>query len=120
MKNFPILIFEVILIALFTAAGFSGHKFFFLQGTRSAAITLGIVGMLLCTISVGRFISAAPAHPLSILGYLFGTISMIAFLSQVFRWHIPFFGKGDAALILIAVSMLMNSIIARFGSILTK
>lgn len=36
-------------------------------------------------ISVGKFVTAAPAHPLTILGYLFGSVALLAFLAQIFR-----------------------------------
>ena len=75
MRNIQILIFEIVIVGLMVWFGFSEHKILFLQGPRSATISLGIIGMLLCTLSVGKFVSAAPANPLTILGYLFGIAS---------------------------------------------
>ncbi|MDP4153554.1 MAG: hypothetical protein Q8865_08990 [Bacillota bacterium] len=118
MKNVSILIFEVILTGLFLFLGLTGKKLFFLQGARSSVITLGIIGMLLCTISVGKFISSAPSNPLTILGYIFGTIAMIAFLTQVFNWNIPIFNNSKSALIILAVSLIAKGTIARFNQLI--
>mgnify|MGYP000901784515 CR=1 FL=1 len=120
MRNIQILIFEIVIVGLMVWFGFSEHKILFLQGPRSATISLGIIGMLLCTLSVGKFVSAAPAHPLTILGYLFGTIAMLTFLSQVFRWKLPFIGDAHTALIILAVCMIAKSTIARFSYLLAK
>jgi hypothetical protein len=45
---------------------------------------------------------------------------MIAFLSQIFRWKIPFLGDARTALIILAVCMIAKSIIARFSYLLAK
>lgn len=92
----------------------------FLAGPRAAAITLGIIGLLLCMLGAGKFISAAPAHPLSILGYLLGTVAAIAVLSQIFKWELPWVGDPRTALIVLAVCMIAKSFIARFYYLLNK
>ena len=120
MKNIPILVFEIFLVALITIIGLSGRKFFFLEGERTAVITLGIIGMLLCTLSVGKFISSAPAHPLSFLGYLFGSVALLAFLTQLFRWNVPVLASPRTALLVLAGSMIIKSVVARFGHLLVK
>ena len=61
MSNTEILIFEVVLSAVIVVLGLTNKKVLFLQGPRAMTIVLGIMGMLLCTISIGKFISAAPA-----------------------------------------------------------
>lgn len=91
-----------------------------IQGPRPAAIILGIIGLLLCTISVGKFISAAPANPLSIIGYIVGTIAMLVFLTQLFRWNLPIIGEPRTALIILAAAIIIKSVTARFGYLLTK
>lgn len=120
MKNVPILIIEIIIAALLVWFGLSGNRILFLQGPRAATILLGIIGSLLCTISVGKFISTSPAHPLAILGYLLGTIAMIAFLSQIFKWNLPWVGNPKTALIILALCMVAKSFIGRFYYLLKK
>lgn len=120
MKNISLLIFEIVITGLFVAFGLSQHKFLKIQGPRAATIILGIIGMLLCTISVGKFISAAPASPLSILGYIAGTIAMLTFLTQVFKWNLPVVGEPKTALIVLAAAIIIKSIVARFGYLLVK
>lgn len=114
MKKTQFLILTIVVAGLMVALGLSGIRILFLQGPRSAAIALGIIGMLLCTISVGKFISAAPAHPLSILGYIIGSVAMLTFLAQVFAWKLPVIGDPKTALVVLALAMVAKSVIARF------
>ena len=117
MKSIGVFIMEAAVCGLLLWAGLSNRKILFINGPRSAVITLGIIGMLVfCTISVGKFISAAPAHPLTIAGYLVGAFAMLTFLAQLFKWSIPVIGDAKTALFLIAGSILVKSIIARIGS----
>lgn len=120
MKDIPVLIFETVLAGLLVWFGLSGHRVIFLQGPRAATILLGIMGALLCTVSVGKFVSMAPAHPLSILGYLLGSIAMLALLSQIFKWNLPWVGNPQTALIVLAVCMVAKSFVARFYYLTVK
>ena len=99
--------------AFIVYAGLSGKKILFIDGPRSAAITLGAIGMVFCTISVGRFVSGAPAHPLSIVGYLFGTLALIAFLTQVFQWKLSVLQDPTTALWVIAVCIAVKTLVGR-------
>ncbi len=114
MINKEILIMEAILSALIVALGLTNTKVLFLQGPRSMTIVLGIMGMLLCTNSIGKFISAAPAHPLTILGYILGAVALAAFLTQVFKLNIPVLADPEKALVILAVAFVLKGLIARF------
>ena len=54
MKNVSVLILEIVITVSITTFGLSGVKVLGMKGPRVAVIILGIVGMLLCTVSVGR------------------------------------------------------------------
>ncbi|NMA17258.1 MAG: hypothetical protein GX939_00605 [Clostridiaceae bacterium] len=118
MKNIEILIMEVILSAVFVALGLTNTKVLFLQGPRTMTIVLGIMGMLLCTMSIGKFISAAPAHPLTILGYILGAVALTTFVTQVFKIGIPVLEDPEKALVILAVAMVLKGLIARFQPLL--
>jgi EamA domain-containing membrane protein RarD len=118
MQGIIIAIFTLVVTGLIVYAGLSGRQIWFVNGPRSAAITQGAVGMAFCTISVGRFITAAPAHPLSILGYLIGTAAMLAFLAQIFQWKLPFVADPAKALWVIAVCIAIKTIIGRLYPVL--
>lgn len=95
--------------------GLSGNKFLFITDTRSAAITLVSIGFLMCsTGALSQFITKAPAHPLTILGYLIGTVLLVILLTQIFNWNIPFIKDSQNALITIAILILVKVVIARF------
>jgi hypothetical protein len=114
MKEIGIAAITLSVTALIVLAGVSGKKVLFINGPRSAVITLGIIGMLFCTISVGRFITAAPAHPLTIMGYLFGSLALLAFLTQIFQWKIPYLQDPATALYIMAACILVKTIVGRF------
>lgn len=79
MKGFGILLAEWFITSLIIYAGLSGKQILFINGPRSAVITLGTIGFAMCMImpTIGKFISNAPAHPLTIMGYFFGTIAFL-------------------------------------------
>ena len=113
MQGILIAIFTLAVTGLIVYAGLSGKKIWFVDGPRSAAITLGAIGMAFCTISVGKFITGAPAHPLTILGYLIGTVALLAFLGQIFQWKLPIVSEPASALWVIAGCVLVKTIIGR-------
>ncbi|NLM20018.1 MAG: hypothetical protein GX217_08405 [Clostridiaceae bacterium] len=120
MSNIEILIFEVVLCAVIVVLGLTDKKVLFLQGPRAMTIVLGIMGMLLCTISIGKFISAAPGHPLTILGYIFGVVALTAFITQVFKLEIPVLRDPAKALVILAVALVLKGLIARFQPMLSR
>ncbi|MFZ0445015.1 MAG: hypothetical protein WAM95_10375 [Bacillus sp. (in: firmicutes)] len=73
MKNPEIWFFEIVLTILLVVLGLTDTKVLFLQGARAMIIILGIAGMVLCTLSIGKFISVASANALTILKYIFGS-----------------------------------------------
>ncbi|MCE1254091.1 MAG: hypothetical protein LWX83_11150 [Anaerolineae bacterium] len=120
MKPIIILTVEIIVSAALVALGLSGKRFLFIEGPRSAAITLAVIGMFICSLSVGRFINASPAHPLSILGYIIGALGLLALLTQIFGWSLPYLADGRTALIFVALALVSKGIIARFFFLLSK
>lgn len=120
MNNIEILIFEVILSTVIVILGLTNTKVIFLQGPRTMTIVLGIMGMLLCTVSIGKLISTAPAHPLTIMGYIFGVVALTAFITQVFKLDIPVLKDPTYALVILAVALIVKGLIARFQPMLPR
>ena len=114
MKEISISIVTFLVTATITLAGLSGKNIWFIEGPRSAVITLGIIGMAFCVISVGRFINANPIHPLTLLGYLIGTAGLLALMTQIFKWNLPIIADSKMALFILAGCILLKTIIARF------
>lgn len=114
MKEFGISIGTLAVTALITLVGLSGKKIWFLEGPRSAVIFLGIIGMVFCTISVGRFINSNPVHPLTIIGYLVGSLALLTFLTQIFNWNLPIIHDPKMALFVLAGCILVKTVVGRF------
>jgi hypothetical protein len=113
MQGILIAFLTLTVTALIVYAGLSGKKVWFIEGPRPAVITLGIIGMAFCAFSVGKFITAAPAHPLTILGYLIGTVALLSFLAQIFQWKLPVVADPKAALWVLAACIAVKTLIAR-------
>jgi hypothetical protein len=62
MKGIGILAAEWLITSLIVYAGLSGKQILFINGPRTAVITLGIIGFAMCMImpAIGKFISNAP------------------------------------------------------------
>jgi hypothetical protein len=118
MRNIEILVLVIVIAGLFVFTGLSGKKILFIDGPRSATIALGIIGMALCAISVGKAITAAPASPLAIAGYIVGATALLALLTQIFKWHLPLIGDAKTALIVLASCMVIKSLLSRFVHLL--
>ncbi|NLL91178.1 MAG: hypothetical protein GX222_02015 [Ruminococcaceae bacterium] len=119
MSDKPILFFEIILSAVIVVLGLKDVKILFLQGPRHMTIVLGIMGMLLCTNSIGKFISSAPFHILSVLGYIVGGFALITFSAQLFNLKIPVIENPKTALVLLAAALVLKGFIARLRPLLT-
>lgn len=122
MKGIGVLVAECLITVLIVCAGLSGKQILFISGTRSAAITLGSIGFAMCTImpTIGKFISTAPAHPLTIIGYILGTIALLATITQIFNWNIPMIHNPKIALFTIAGCIVIKAIIGRLAPFLAK
>ncbi|MDR1761523.1 MAG: hypothetical protein LBR55_03635 [Bacteroidales bacterium] len=122
ISGIEILVAEWFLTALIVWAGLSGKQILFLKGARSAVITLGAIGFVICMImpTIGKFISNVPAHPLSIMGYILGLIALLTTVAQIFKWNIPIIYDPKIALFIVAGCIVIKSIIGRFAPLIMK
>jgi hypothetical protein len=115
-------IWITVLVAVVTGlivwAGVSGKQIWFINGPRTAVITLGAIGMAFCALSVGKFITAGPVHPLAILGYLLGAIALLIFFTQIFHWKLPVIQDAKPALFILAGIVVLKSVIGRLAFLL--
>ncbi|WP_368756462.1 hypothetical protein [Enterococcus avium] len=120
MKGIGILAAEWAITGMIVYAGLCGRKLFFIDGPRSAVITLGLIGFALCMVmpTIGNFISNAPTHPLTIMGYIFGVMALFTTAVQLFNWQIPLIQVPKNALFVIAGCIVIKSIIGRFSFLL--
>jgi hypothetical protein len=120
MKDLGILAVEWITTGLIVFAGLSGKQILFINGPRSAVITLGAIGFIMCMVmpSVGLFVRNAPAHPVTIVAYIVGLAALFITLVQVFHWDIPVVNDPTMALYIVAGCIVVKSIIARCATLL--
>ncbi len=122
MNGIAVLIGEWLITGVIVYAGLSGKQILFINGPRSAVLTLGAIGFAMCMImpTIGKFISNAPAHPLTIMGYAFGIIALLTTAAQLFRWKIPGLSDPRAALLIVAGCIVIKSIIGRLAPLVFK
>ena len=122
MKGIGILAAEWFVTGLIVHAGLSGKQILFINGPRTAVITLGAIGFAMCMImpTIGKFISNAPAHPLTIMGYIFGTIALLTTAAQIFKWEIPILYDPKTALFVVAGCIVIKSVIGRLAPLIVK
>ncbi|MFV0414315.1 MAG: hypothetical protein ACK5L3_13795 [Oscillospiraceae bacterium] len=122
MKGIGVLAAEWLITGLVVYAGLSGKQILFINGPRSAVITLGAIGFAMCMVmpTIGKFISNAPAHPLTIMGYIFGATALFTTATQIFKWKVPILYDPKIALFVVAGCIAIKSIIGRFAPLITK
>ncbi|MBU5582538.1 hypothetical protein KQJ29_21715 [Enterococcus sp. S181_ASV_20] len=120
MKGIGILAAEWAVTGMIVYAGLCGKKLFFIEGPRSAVITLGLIGFAMCMVmpTIGKFISNAPAHPLTINAYIFRVMPLFTTAVQLFNWQIPLIQDPKNTLFVIAGCIVIKSIIGRFSFLL--
>jgi len=120
MKEIGILAAELLITVLIVYAGLSGKQILFIDGPRMAVITLGVIGFAMCMImpTIGKFISNAPAHPLTIIGYVFGVIALLTTVAQLFKWDIPVINDPKIALFVVAGCIVIKSVVGRFAPLI--
>lgn len=121
MSGIGVLIAEWFITSLIVYAGLSGKQILFINGPRTAVITLGVIGFAMCMImpTIGKFISNAPAHPLTIMGYIFGAIALLTTVVQIFKWNIPVIHDPKIALFVVASCIIIKSIIGRLAFLIS-
>lgn len=122
MKGIGVLVAEWFITGFIVYAGLSPKQILFINGPRSAVITLGVIGFVVCMLmpTIGKFISISPAHPLTIMGYFFGTIALLATVVQLFKWNFPIIHDPNTALFVVACSIVIKSVIGRFAALIIK
>lgn len=120
MKNTSLFAVEVIISVALVWLGLSRRKFLWIHSPRSAAVTLFVIGFVLCMASIGKFISADWRHPLTISGYILGVILLLSMIAQVFHLKLPIVGNAETALVIIGVCIVLKGLIARFHGLVVK
>lgn len=112
----------LIVAAVILYVGLTGKELLFIHTARGAAISLGVVGMILCGsgTALERCFRKAPAHPLSILGYLVGATGLFTFLVQVFKWQVPVISDPRTALIVLGAVIGIKFVIGRLTVLVPK
>ena len=120
-KVLPFYIVSAIVALIAIYSGLTGNAVWFIRDTRMAVIVLAAAGFLMCsTGAIFHFVEKAPAHPLTIVGYLFGALALLAGLTQLFRWEIPYLMDSRTALWVIMASVVVKVVVGRLWHLVVK
>lgn len=105
MRDRWVYLFEIMLALILVWVGLFGGSLWFVTGTRSAAITLGMIGVLFYFLNTLGYVMRNPFHPISLLGSFAGAVGMILLIIQIFGWKFFIIGNSVVALLYFAVVM---------------
>lgn len=121
LKTLPLYLISAIIACVAIYAGLTGHAVWFIKDTRMAVIVLAAAGFVMCsTGAIMTYVSKAPAHPLTIAGYILGSLALLAGLTQLFRWPVPMLSDARLALYVILATIIIKVIIGRFAHLAVK
>ncbi len=107
-------ILEIIVALAIFWIGITGADVFFISGTRSAAVTLGIIGLLFYITSTMGYVLRNPIHPISLLGSVFAIIGVFLLIMQIFGIQLWIFGNPLFALTYFALAMCAKAVVGLF------
>lgn len=117
--NLTLYVISCIIGIITIYAGFTGKSIVFIKDARSAVIVLGIIGFLMCIFgAIGVFVTRAPAHPLTIAGFILGLLAVLTALIHIFRFKVPILNDPRSALTIMTIIIIIKIIIARFSFLL--
>ena len=101
----PSIIGLALLAGIVLFIGATGKKIPVLSNPRMDIILLVVIGMTICTQGgIGRVAATGQwTHPLSIIGYVLGSLILLIALSAFVGWKLPYIQNNQQALIAIAV-----------------
>jgi hypothetical protein len=101
----PTIIGLALLAATVVFIGVTGKKVPLLSNIRVDIILLVIIGMTMCTQGgIGRIAATGQwTHPLSIVGYLLGGLTLLITLAVFVGWKLPYIQNDQQALLAIAI-----------------
>ncbi|HOO79367.1 MAG TPA: hypothetical protein PLZ77_07755 [Lachnospiraceae bacterium] len=115
MEGKGVLIAEIIITVILVLMGLGSGEYLWINGARSAVITLGIVGAIFCACSSYRFFMTSAGHPITIVGSIIGIVAILAVVVQIFGWTgFPILGNAKTALIILGAGIIVKGIMGRF------
>lgn len=107
-------IFEILIALIIFWVGMSNIDFLFITEPRSAAVTLGILGILFYVTNTMGYVLRNPLHPIALLGSVFAIVGTILLVIQIFGFQFWILGNPIFALTYFALAMCAKAVIAMF------
>lgn len=103
----------IVAIAIFWI-GITNTNVLFITGTRSAAITLGVIGLLFYITNTMGYVLRNPLHPIALMGSIFAIIGVVLLVMQIFGIQIWILGNPILALTYFALAMIAKAVVGMF------
>ena len=102
------------LTGILVIANLSGWPIPLAANDRTALITLGFLGMALCSQGIGRIAEDKRwTHPISLLGMLIGALILVLWIGRLFNFELPYASTDSQAILTIGVLMGTKFLLAR-------
>ena len=111
MKRSVFLMIEIAIAALHLWLGLTGISFLWIQGPRSAAITLGVIGVIMGAIGSWGSMMNHPHAASNVMGTVIEVLLLLTLFVQVFGWeNFPLLGDPVIALVVLAAGLVVKGI----------
>ena len=103
-----------LLAGLLVLATLSGMDFPLVRNHRTTLITLGFLGMALCSQGIGRVAEDKRwTHPISLLGMLIGAAALVLWAGRLMNFNLPYAGSDQQAILTLGSLMGVKFLLAR-------
>jgi len=94
-------------------ANLTGRKIPMIDGDRTALVVLFVIGFALCGLGISRISATGQwIHPLTILGYLLGALTMLFAAAGYFGFRFAFVHNPREALITVSILMAVKLVMS--------
>ena len=107
-------IFEILIALIIFWVGVSNINLFFITGPRSAAVTLGLIGLLFYITNTMGYVLRNPLHPIALLGSIFAVVGTVLLVIQILGLQFWILGNPIFALTFFALAMVVKAVVAMF------
>ncbi len=107
-------ILEIIVALAVFWIGVTNMDVLFIHGTRSAAITLGVLGLIFYLTNTMGYVLRDPMHPIALLGSIFAIVGIVLLIFQIFGLQFWVLGNSVLALTYFALAMIAKAVVGLF------
>jgi drug/metabolite transporter (DMT)-like permease len=108
-----------ILAAVFVFEILTGRKVPLIEGDRAVLLVLFVIGFALCGLGISKISATGQwTHPLTILGYILGVLTMLIAAAGYFGLRFAFIQSSGSSFIAVSILMIIKFVFAVVHSLI--